>query len=798
MCQTDLGLATRGPHYLACSHCGFVGDAIHYFAGVRKMSIADAISSLEIVEAVTPDTRQEVSDYLFVAEEQARLRRLLKAGRSYYSDFPGNIRQICEDYGCWFSEPAGQAGSNYHVAMIAQMLEDHDIEIPKSAKSAMQTWGKYAAIAIPAYSEWRIVGFWLVLPKRANLADKTLATWTYLSLYPGKAMGYANLVGDDHDTSFVVRDPSVAFRFNMRQWADGGIKAPFVVATETPSLFHLTGTQPVFVPSLLAERAEVFHGALGVLGAGCLWYSPDARDAHILFDFYEGFGRPGLTSSGIVNSMIRASLPPHEAMGRLLLAQDIKMAQKMVAAYSIPLAHRNQILTYFEGADLRDLKALFVTDDAPRSVDIDGKIITERSDGWYHGNSLISSVILVIKEITTDPVKKTHVASGTLTFKGKTWNLDADYDALRKNPAKWIEDFILLRSGNDIPFMKPAWARELLRIAAAFNAPTRSTLAATYGWQRDSGVLCMPHFSVLPSGVVMTESRLSGPQIQAPVNLGSRQWAAWDYVEFATMAVVLTGNLMRTREGLGGTGIVVHSAQHVVEKVAGVLGIHVVTDPDAGALARHAENPLVMPVTWSSQEVMEAALKPHGPKNILVSADRLQHKLLRLHPGWACLDIYDVPCVENLNTIFLLLPDLLTKSKSGFDTNPVGFYSRVAGDLANALRARKVDPAAVLQAGSDLGRVFATPDNSGGLVLAHLWSGVDAGGLHVETKEGVVVFNRTEVSRLFMTPGLPRLEMAFIERLLIRANLLVKNTPTEWGIEERTLNIYSSIFIETT
>lgn len=798
MCQTDLGLATRGPHYLACSHCGFVGDAIHYFAGVRKLSIADAISTMEIAEAVTPESRNDVSDYLAVAAEQAALRGLLKAGRSYYSDFPGNIRQICEDYDCWFSEPAGRAGSNYHVAMISQMLDDHGIRVPKTAKPAMQTWGKYAAIAVPAYSEWRIVGFWLILPKRANHTDKTLATWTYLSLTPGKAIGYANLVGDDHETSFVVRDPSVAFRFNMRQWADGGIKAPFVIAAETPSLFHVTGTQPVFVPTLLAERAEVYHSALGILGAGCLWYSTGNKDGNTCFDFYRGFGLPGMTSQGIVNSMIRASRPPHEAMGKLLLGQDTKMAQKMVASYSLTTAHRNQILTYFEGEDLRDLKALFVTDDAPKSIDIDGKIITERSDGWYHGNTLISSVILVIKEITTDPLKQTHVASGTLTFKGKTWNLDADYDALRKNPIKWIEDFILLRSGDDIPFMRPAWARELLRIAAAFNTPTRSTLATSYGWQRDSGSLCMPHFSVLDSGVIMTESRLTGPQIKPPINLGSKQWAAWDYVEFATMAVVLTGNLMRTREGLAGVGIVVHSAQHVVEKTAGVLGVPVVTNPDAGAIARHAENPIVMPVVWGSQDIMEAALRPHGPKNILVSADRLQHKLLRLHPGWACLDIFDVPCVESLNTIFLLLPDIMKKSKSGFDTNPVGFYSRVAGDLANALRARNVDPNAVLQAGADLGRTFATPDNSGGLVLAHLWSGVDTGSLHVETKEGVVLFNRTEVSRLFMTPGLPRLEMAFIERLLVRANLLVSNTPTEWGIEERTLNIYSSIFIETT
>ena len=80
-------------------------------------------------------------------------------------------------------------------------------------------------------------------------------------------------------------------------------------------------------------------------------------------------------------------------------------------------------------------------------------MVTERPDGWYHGSKLVSDVTFIIEDVETDASYVTPAARGRgiRSHQRQTFQFEDDYDRIRRNVARWLEDGVLATGGTGHP-----------------------------------------------------------------------------------------------------------------------------------------------------------------------------------------------------------------------------------------------------------------------------------------------------------------------------------------------------------
>jgi hypothetical protein len=776
---------------------------VQIYSAATSIPVGVAVTELNALGLIGFTDAREEREYVDWLEDQARYIALIKAAKEYYVSASPALTAILDTHGLGFGHSLFPLSAPLQVGLTAEMLEVCGISTPRESAAVMTWWGKWAAIGVPTYSDDGFEGFWLIKPRLEGLTPTEC--FRYLQVRPRSGAAHHSIafeatLGLSAREVFIVSDPVVAMRMNLRQLYDGGITAPFVVARPRLPLARIGALRPIYYPVTAEEQLDVYHTALTTLGAGAVWYhgltkGPD--DTRLDFDPREDIlpeHHRGMTSDEGVRYLRARVHDSHDAFGNLLLRLSGSDARAATTSHPVDPAHRNQILSHFSGEDADRLSALLSINDSARVVDVDGKLISETPEGWFAGSKLISNVTFIIEEIDVDPVTKAATAHGTMSFAGETWAFDVDYTRFEKRPADFLKSEVLARSGRGVPVVSSTWVRQLIRIAAAFHAPERGILASHYGWQGrgpDAG-LCMPRFSVNHSGVFMTESVVPGPQLAAPVNPSLAEWSAFADLDFCKVAMALLINLWRTRHGLPGYGIALPNAQHIIEKVGAALRHTLDTTVDAKAIKAAYEAPLPVLTAWHHHLFAEFTQDFKVAAHIMVAVPRDVFRLLRLHRGWLCVDAVDIPDENALRLIFVLLAELWD---APIDPNTDGWIHGLGTAVNRCVAERLPGHKVVSEAAKDIdAAAFSHPGNAGSLIISHLLWAVSEGHLEAEDRGDIVVFTTKALRRAFNMRGAPLMELSYIERVLLRSNLLMRAEREEWGIQKVMWDSYASLY----
>ena len=796
VCGTESALSIRGSESVACRHCAFVGDVIHLYAAAKRLTLALALTDLKYHGCVDFQDSFEESIYVSDSEMQAKLQKVWAKASADLANVSSTSRTILAEHRCWFDFPVTKQIARHHGYFQLVIFDEHDIDLPKEAHEAKQWLRGYGAIVIPVYSAWRIVGFWMIRSRRSDDEGATPAEF-YLPLVNSEApgVGFAHSIPIGTPEVFVVDSAITAMRYNARQIFDGHLETPFVVPQpgHRVELTCLGESEPIFFTSSLDPR----------------WFSratevPAARS--VVYSSYQDLGfqptaslctKPtrALASRSAIASLRNRARPAHEAYARFLLSKKPMEAKRIFASHPLSPVGQSRCVQAVGSEEAAELSRIFERTSAVRVVDIDGRTVVERLEGWFCGGALVTDTTFQITEIIVEAGETR--ARGSVRFKNAAIPFECPYEDIRRNTRSWLEDIVLKQPGRGLPVITPAWGPRLLRIATGFQEPHRVVRGTVYGWGDDGRALFMPYFVIRPDGILGTETAgAQGPRIAKPNPLTSDEWGIVQDPSACQLLLALLGNALRTQARLPGVGIAVRTAPHVVESVAAALKLPVQHDLRPDRLERCALDPLPVPVTWTDDALAEA-FGSGAPMNVLMSVDPGSHRLLKLHRNWLCLDIQEYSWGDALRFVFLMVREILwTQGPEPIHLEAEHLYADLAKRLHLILGARGIASDCFTEAAREMGRSISHTGNAAFTLLLTLHWAQERGTLHPVVRDGLVVLQVQEIRAALANPFTPKTDLEMMARQLVAARFMAADRAGEWhlvkDVWESAASLYAS------
>ncbi len=782
VCRTESALSIRGSESVTCRHCAFVGDVIHLYAAAKRIDLALAITELKYHAEVEFADGLEESLYLSDAVEQAKLQRIWAQASHDFENVLSTTRTELVAQGCWFDFAVTKKAARYHGFLQLQLFDEFDFDLPKGAHEAKQWLRGYGAIAIPVYSAWKIVGFMLI---RTHRNDDTglVPQEHYLPVIDGLAPGvaYAHAVAIGTPEVFVADSAVAAMRYNIRQIFDGDLETPFLVPEQKcrVDLTCIGESEPIFFTATL--EPQWFYRATSV---------PAART--VLFPNFHELGYNALSPVGprilgaqssrtAIATLRNRARPAHEAYARLLLGKKPTVARQIFASYPLSPVGQSRCCQAVSGDDAAALGRIFERGSVSRVVDVDGRTVVERLEGWFCGSTLITDTTFQITEIAFEAGETK--ARGSVRFRNIQIPFECPYDDIRRNTRSWLEHIIFQQPGQGLPVISAAWGTRLLRIATGLQEPHRVVRGTSYGWGDDGRALFLPYFVIRPEGILGTETAgTAGPRLPRPGPLTPDEWGIVQDPNAAQILLALLGNLIRTQAKLPGVGIAVRSAPHVVESVAAALRLEVQRDIRPDRLERGALSPVPAPVTWSDDALAEA-FNSGSPMNVLMSVDPGSHRLLKLHRNWLCLDVQDYSWGDSIRFVFLMIRELLwTPGPDVIRLEAENIYADIAKRLRLRLADRGISGDCFVTAARDISRSVNHAGNAAFTLLLTLHWAQERGILHPVIRDGFVVLQISEIRAALANPLTPRTDLEMLARQLLSVRYLAADKGGEWYI----------------
>lgn len=770
---------------MACRKCAFVGDIIHLYAASKRITLPEAITDLKFHGLLEFSSDAEESFYLGDVEEQATLRLIWAHAQETFGAQTTVPRVLLQNYRAWYGFETAKKASRFVGALHPKRFEEVGFELPKEARETMAWWGHSMALVIPVYVGWRISGFHVI---RQHEPEDTGVTPAEMFLPTGSSadngVGFAHMIPVGTPEVFVMDSALVALRYNMRQLFDGDLETPFVVPAHHSrlNLDCIGESAPVFFTATLDP--QWFLRATETPSARIVYFTNYADLGFTPTVTLAPHSTVGAASRTTVIHLRNRARGSHEAYARLLLSRKPGEAKRIFAEFPLSPVGQSRCFQALSGEDATALTRIFERGTHIKTVDVDGKVVTERDEGWFCGDTLVTDTTFQITEILI--AGNVTTARGQIRFRRQSFPFECSYDELRRNTRAWLEDTVLRQPGSGVPVVSSAWGSKLLRISSGFQEPRRVVQGASYGWRDEGRALVMPYFVIRAEGITGTEQAImGGPMLPRPAPLGPEEWGMIRDPQACQVLLALLGNLLRTQAGLPGYGIAVRSAPHVVETVAAALQVPVVRDPRPDRLERDALNPVPMPVIWTDDGLAEAFLAG-VPMHVLMSVDPGSHRLLRLHKNWLCLDAVDFSWGTTVRFVFLMLRDLLwSPGPQEIRLDAENLYGDIAHRLRLALAPRGISGDLFDVAARELGKSVNHSGNAGFTLLLLLQWAQERGILHPERREDLVVLQIAEIRAALTNPLTPRTDLEVLARQLVAARFLTLNRGGEWGIPEQ-------------
>lgn len=753
LCNGNSKLEVRSTDHIFCRHCHFVGDLVSLFRAYRDVDIRAAIGELQTRSLAEMD-RLESShglDYFERYDQQQRLQRVWRNGVDRLSrGNAGSVRAILDQLGLSYSEEVLRKLLPHVCLLRRSDFDAEGFEFQQTSGPALKWWGKYSAMAVPAWDEANLVGFWLLTTKGASYLP--LIEWCDYS----NGFGLVPSIMDD--AVVVVNSIYAAFRCSIWSILETGKLRPFVV------------------PYGLRDNVETYQGGRTIFWApdgDSHWYLRSINTPSAQIVDHRQVPVDNITVSfpcdGCYAEFMRQiidSLPSHQGVAYHLLTLTEAEAKRIFVNTGLDPADKAKILAYVHGDDADRIAALFEKTVKTQAITWNGSIISDTPEGWVCKGEIISSVKLVIEQVRPNRRDSDAMVIGNLVYKGRSYKFREKFSVLRTSSIMWIQKLIVMNAGC-IPYISKAWGSKLVEIAQQFHTPTPVMDDQQYGWTE--GKLRFPHFAVDETNIYATQCLVEGPRMLLPAPLSQSEWAAYKNKVFCKIVLVMMGNLFRTRHNQPGIGIMLTNQPHVVGRLASTFACEMLVNPTMDMVAQNAYSPLPLFTDWSEfklRNVFEEA----GYKNIIFSTDSHTAKLNTLNQDWVQIKTLSAIDYMSLRSMFILLPNILRSQRVRVDTDT--FYRDIADTLAAEV-GKHFEHHKLVEAAMDLDhRSSYRSSTAASRIVELIFYGVDMGDIHPKVEEDHVLVSKSEFLVATSSPLVPLPSMPLLTDALTEARFL--------------------------
>ena len=794
LCRAKNALQVRSCDGISCVDCGFIGDVVQFVQATRQGTLETALSWLK-TEQLIGWTDQETAAYSSEVAEQMKLRRLFEHGGRQLVESDTVVNVLMKEQ--LHLRPSRMALTRVqrHMAVLRRKdFADFDIDLPKQGNNVLSSWEHLAAVVVPCWSGWRIVGAWLI----------TTPGVMPLKLYESQVPGLAGIHALDSgaDEVFIVDNAAVWARVMIRQADDGELRTPVLCSSplavkESPGL--LGRTVPIFwttdpggaIPPEMGRRALMYPGARMV----CPWLIPwTARTSwpdtvHTSAKLFIDLARAAKPAAETLSRMmirLLTILPPKLAeSAKKTMDQQAREARGMVAELRLSSDERASLLNHAHGPEVDLLTGLLDQGSNIRSVDFEGKLITETPDGWYVDGQLISDVVLRIQEIVQDPTGAGEMlARGVLVFRRRAHAFEVPLDQLRHHPGEWAHTFLNLQSAGPSYTQSKYAGQRMYAIAVRFCDPRYTTQASRYGWA--DGTLRLARFSVDRHGVHPQTIQVKGPAIPYPEAMSPGDYQNFQNGSFNRLGLALLGNLLRTARGEAPKAIIIENQPQLVELLAEQLGQPVEHDTDVAEI--EARGPVPLPICGNWSEAKLRQLLRSTARNYCCSVDSITFDALRIQPGFCLVQAPRWPAGASIRWIFHALGHLLDL---GPCPNDHQFYEWLASQVAGWLPAGTRNE--VKAAGGWISTSGVWTNHSKiNQVITVLGSAQRAGDLEIDSDEMLVKIKLSGLRQYLARALAPAPPLDQIVKHLIEKQLVVRYDDDAMWISTINMAAYGS------
>lgn len=757
VCKAPSKLEIRNTEHLHCCGCHFAGNLVELYAAVHDIKVEEAIDTLYNDRLIDSDNIPELKVEFGY---QGRLKAYVREQADYMKKgTPPAVNGILSKLGCRRHERTIQQ----LLPHICVLTKSHfmeagfiDRETQKSIRPVLKWWGRYTALAIPAWQGTVIVGFWLLTNKGFN----------YLPVSARAAVGngFAMVPSISDPTVFVVSDPTVALRYTIWSMLDAGRPTAFVVPHGLrDTAYHYRARRTVFWSPNNDPR----------------WYlralkSPTAQvlDADVMgpFDTENKYPCRGSFQQFLVKA--KESKCAYEATAKRLLSLKLSEARDALIGMRLEPNDQSQVLAYASGADAERLANIFEESIPDRSVIWGNTTITDTPQGWMCKERIISSAKLHLEQIRPQGNSGDAIVVGSVVYNRRSYRFRESLDKM-KNTGEWIQRFVVSKCGQ-IPYVETRWKMKLIEIAQQFHQPEAIMGSQQYGW--DELKLRMPFFAVdAEGGVYPVQNTVDGPQMKLPPPLSDAEQEAFQSAPFCRLFLALLGNLVRTANGQPGAGIMLSGEHHIVDRVASVFGADVVSNPMRREIRECSHDPLPMFVHWDDH-TMRRLIEMHGFKNVLISVDAHTSQLCCINPDWIRLEVGGAIDYQALRYVFLCLPAVL---RTSVEIDKDTFYR----DLADCVSAEFGAKNALLTGAMDLDtHSVYRPATAASRIMELIFYGMEKGEIEPRIHDAYVSIYFKEFEPAVSSPIISVPSIAELTRRLEDADFLVYHNLHKWDI----------------
>lgn len=626
---------------------------------MRHEDIGITVADLK-VRALININVDGVNDYIKESRKQQDLKRfLLERGQM--------IRQ--GDYGS-LTAVFSRIGIHTHLQNIEKLLPHISVlsryafdlagfTVPAIAKKTLSWWGKYTALAVPAYENVDIVGLWLITLKGSNYLPLTERECS------SAGFGLVPLTSDE--AVFVLNDIEAAVRLSIWSIIDKGTTTGFVVpyGLKDRAEYYKSKRVIFWTPE---ETSQWYFRALDTPAA--LTLSHDK----VSFSTTEELPFDGSFST-FLRYATQSSVAAHEAAAQYLITKPIHEAKAVLNGIVLETSHRAKILAYAQGQDADHISQLFEETIHAQVATWNGSTITECEGGWVCNGKIISSAIIHLDRIQPQGPHGEARLFGSVIHARRSYPFQCSLSDLRRNPGDWITRLLVAKAGI-IPYIEKSWSYKLLEVAQQFHVPSPMLKDLFYGWLDNK--LRMPMFVIDKKGVYAAQSTITGPAITLPAPLTDAELDSFKNTSFCRLYLALLGNFIRTYKERNAIGIMLVNSQHVIVRLAAAFGDAVKASPTVEEIDDNAKQPLPIFTEWT-QTLLRNAFKGSPVKNILLSVDSTTDILCRVCSDWLHIRIDQPLDYGAFRHLFLVLPALLSKPLT--DCDDKAFYRQLASGV---------------------------------------------------------------------------------------------------------------------
>jgi hypothetical protein len=742
---------------------------VELYARKSGQELPAAVAELQI-DARLEMTQAGQSTYQM---ERDYNQRCLKVWREGQKRLEGGMslpaKAILTELRCMSLAIHGNLLARNHSILGAADLEELFLD-KEERKRLRADLGNYHAFAIPVWEQSRLVGLYLVNPKKIPQGYMFVKLQRYTA-----ALAYGHALRIGQDQVVMVNDPRVALRFMVRQTVDNqNSMTVFAIPVGHEEPIHQLANQRVMFLPVSSNNQPIHHWlkrALRYDGAHTV------QEWDLKFSLLTDY-REKDTSKSLIRHLTNLAVPAYQAIGTYLLRAGAEGSRR-AADLSLTVTEQNQVKSHFTGQDAAELTRYFGNSSTSRSIEFDGDRIDESKSGWTQDGKLVSNAVIRIDEIHNDTKSGHSIMRGIVSFDDKVVPFQEDKAKIRgAATVKWLEQ-LLTRHGGWFRY-GPKWGARLLDIGREFSKDSIKTYSSDhpFGWEGD--VLRFQRFMVDSDSVSHAVSRVAGPDIPYPENLSPAEWEAFLDPGFCMMVLALLGNLVRTHAGQQPFCIAVQSANHVVERTAEAFAMSASVDPSVERVQNEAMWPLPVMGRWSDEKLVELMRHP-GPKHVMLSLDRRSFELLAVNPEWLRLPVESVCDFQALRWVFRALPILIATADL---IKPDCFFTSIAeivGPVVSLSRPQHL----LLSCAAQLDSNWILSEHTiGTKTLGLLRRLADENILPIRQTQDGIRIEHADVRAAFASPVLAPADIGRLTKQLAQAGMLVGSDVGHWIVSQ--------------